>query len=118
MRFSFGNEESALGEYAWHNEESGSRTHPVGKKKANAFGLHDMHGNVWEWCWDWFAADYSNRSPTDDPRGPEKASVRVVRGGGWLGGPRYVRSAVRDGWGLGVQNNILGFRLARGPSGR
>jgi formylglycine-generating enzyme required for sulfatase activity len=116
-RFSFGDDESALGQYAWYSANSGNQTHPVGEKKPNAFGLHDMHGNVWEWCWDGYDADYYKQSPAVDPRGPEAAARRVIRGGGWDYDPRYARSAFRYGSAPGNRHHDLGFRLARGQSG-
>jgi formylglycine-generating enzyme required for sulfatase activity len=117
-RYGFGNDENKLGEYAWYTANSGSHTHPVGEKKPNAFGLHDMHGNVWEWCWDSLDAHYYEQLPTDDPRGPERASARVSRGGGWFCGPRLARSADRYGSYPVNRVNYLGFRLARVQSGR
>jgi formylglycine-generating enzyme required for sulfatase activity len=93
-------------------------TAPVGRFQPNALGLYDMHGNVWEWCWDWFDADYYKQSPTDDPRGPRRAAYRVLRGGSWRRGPQVARSAFRDKYGPEDRYNSLGFRVARVSSGR
>ena len=91
--FSFGDDPGRLGEYAWFASNGQERTHEVGKKKPNAWGLHDMHGNAWEWCADWF--DYYPRASTVDPTGPPTGSDRVYRGGSWNYGPHYSRSANR-----------------------
>lgn len=98
-RFSFGDSDAVLGEYAWFDEKRGGNTHPVGQKKPNAWGLYDMHGNVWELCQDWHAWDsYENRpNPDTDPTGPGTGIARVHRGGSWLNGPRLCRSAFRGG---------------------
>ena len=64
---------AGLGEYAWYRANSGSKTHPVGEKKPNAWGLYDMHGNVWEWCADWYRSGYYAESPADDPRVLQRA---------------------------------------------
>jgi eukaryotic-like serine/threonine-protein kinase len=71
--YSFGDSEGSLGDYAWYDSNSGSKTHPVGQKRPNAWGLYDMHGNVWEWCSDWYDGSYYASSPVDDPTGPVKA---------------------------------------------
>ena len=87
-RYSFGDDAASLGEFGWYNGNSDGRTHVVGEKRPNGFGLFDMHGNVWEWCWDGFGEGYYKGSPPDDPRGVGGAANRVCRGGGWCSSPR------------------------------
>ena len=112
-RYYFGDDESELGDYAWYDENSGSKTHPVGEKKPNAWGLYDMHGNVWEWCQDWYDGGYYAKSPMDDPTGPATGSYRVGRGGGWFNAARLCRSANRDYFVPGVGSTHLGLRVSR-----
>jgi formylglycine-generating enzyme required for sulfatase activity len=117
-QYSFGDDEVSLGEYAWYTNNATMKTHAVGEKKGNAWGLHDMHGNVWEWCQDWYAGDYYANSPTDDPQGPSSgASYRVVRGGCWIDSAWSSRSAFR--YRIEARNRYerLGFRVAAVPPG-
>jgi formylglycine-generating enzyme required for sulfatase activity len=79
-----------------HKGENRQKPVPVGSFPPNAWGLYDMHGNVWEWCQDWYDEGYYRNSPTDDPPGPEKGNRRVLRGGDWIVGPWCCRSAFRD----------------------
>jgi len=115
-RYSFGNDASHLGEYAWYVDNSERRTHRVGQKRANPWGLYDMHGNVWEWCSDWYASDYYANSPVNDPQGPASGSLRVRRGGAWRDGAGGCRSAHRLGLGPGRRITYLGFRVALVPA--
>jgi formylglycine-generating enzyme required for sulfatase activity len=92
-------------------------TAPAGRFRANAFGLFDMHGNVWEWCRDEYKADYYRESAVADPPGPSGASDRVVRGGSWIDDPRDARSADRSRFTPESRSSDVGFRLARVPSG-
>ncbi len=112
-RFSYGNDDERLSEYAWYLDNSEQKTHPVAQKTPNAWGLYDMHGNVWEWCQDWFGA-YPSGSVTD-PQGPLWSSYRVFRGGSWIIISRYCRSAIRFRFAPELRYSSLGVRLARTP---
>ena len=103
-----------LGDMGWYSQNSGNTTHPVGQKQANAWGLYDMHGNVWEWCLDWYG-NYPSGS-VRDPMGTASGSRRVGRGGSWDYGSLNCRSTVRVGHDPGDRYFDLGFRLALSPA--
>jgi formylglycine-generating enzyme required for sulfatase activity len=113
-KYYFGNDESVLGEYAWYTNNSDSKTHPVGQKKPNGFGLYDMSGNVYEWTGDWFDSSYYNKFENQlaiDPKGAETGSIRVLRGGSWYYRPQSVRSSHRNDWLPDYRNDFIGFRF-------
>jgi formylglycine-generating enzyme required for sulfatase activity len=112
--YCFGDDDKQLGDYAWYSRNSGSKTHEVGTKKANAWGIYDMHGNVWEWCSDWYE-DYPH-SDVVDPTGASSGADRVFRGSGWVLSAEGCRSAFRYFATPGGSNDDLGLRLALVPS--
>ena len=115
--YSFGNDESTFGEYAWFNGNAFHAgepyAHKVGLKKPNPWGLYDMHGNVWKWCSDWYDAKVSGGT---DPVGPEEGSLRVLRGGSWWSRPVNCGSASRNGISPSDRGSDMGFRVARSQS--
>ncbi len=109
--YSFGNNPNMLARYGWFANNSGDQTQAVAQLRPNAFGLYDIHGNVWQWTYDWYDS-YSDLER--DPVGPSSGSSRVLRGGGWYILARFVRSAYRYNDAPGNRYYFVGFRLARG----
>ena len=99
-----------IDEVAWYNDNSKGKTHPVGMKKSNAWGLYDMHGNVWEWCADWYDAELEGGV---DRSGPASGSDRVYRGGSWNYDAYGCRAANRLNYSPSFSYNDGGFRVAR-----
>ena len=112
--YSFGDDASELGDYAWYSANAYAKdekyAHPVGAKKPNAFGLYDMHGNVYEWCGDRYADSYAN-ADARDPKGPATGEYRVLRGGSWQSIPFVCRSAYRTRYAPGFRYKDRGFRV-------
>jgi formylglycine-generating enzyme required for sulfatase activity len=112
--FSFGDAATEADQYAWTLENSDGTTHPVGQKRPNPWGLYDMHGNVWEWCSDWFVPYPA--MDLKDPAGPAGGKFKVFRGGGWNHALEFARS--RNRFMMSPSNGIyfVGFRLALSQS--
>jgi formylglycine-generating enzyme required for sulfatase activity len=108
--WSFGAHDQPAADYAWIGSNSGGTTHPVGGKKPNAWGLYDMHGNVWEWCADWYAKHAYAGGEVTDPQGPASSEGRILRGGAWGEHPNNMRSACRNCIGPDVRHNGTGLR--------
>lgn len=111
--YGFRGDANVLSQYAWFRKNSEGETHPVGQLKPNAWGLYDMHGNIHEWCQDWFDRKYYSQSPSNDPSGPSPGLAKVLRGGDWGSEGWYCRCASRSLSSPDRRSSRLGFRLIR-----
>ncbi|MBF0287895.1 MAG: formylglycine-generating enzyme family protein [SAR324 cluster bacterium] len=109
--YSFGEDGNDLGDYAWYDDNSEGQPHPVGQKRPNAWGLYDIHGNVWEWIQDWYDPHYYRKSAAVDPTGPSTGRAKIMRGGGWNNGPFFSRLLKRVHDWPDSRHDFLGFRL-------
>jgi formylglycine-generating enzyme required for sulfatase activity len=116
-RYFFGDSGPTLREYGWFHGNAEAMTHPVGEKQPNDFGLYDMHGNVREWCSDWFDDAYYQHGPAIDPQGPAVGVRHVIRGGTCVDRPPLLRSAGRSHGAADGRGGYLGFRVALGQLG-
>ena len=114
-RYCFGDDETGLADYGWYDKNSGGKSHPVGEKKPNAWGLYDMHGDIWQWCLDWYDPGYYAVSTTDDPTGPATGTARVSHGGCWFSPASSARSANHGRIEPEHRGSHLGFRVCMVP---
>lgn len=113
--YSHGEDAVRLGEYGWFKDNSGAQSHPVGQKRPNAWGLFDMHGNVCEWCADWYGSGSYAAGKTVDPDGPDAGDARVLRGESWVSTADTLRSAYRVGTPPEYRNSHVGLRIVYEP---
>jgi formylglycine-generating enzyme required for sulfatase activity len=116
---------SSLDRIGWYSSNSRGTTHPIGLKPANAWGLRDMEGNVWEWVQDWYSSSYYSVSDPENPQGPPegqmvgsgaaRGAVRIQRGGSWSDSEIFARVSARSGANPATKDNLCGFRLVRTP---
>ena len=109
--YCFSGDIQILSQYAWYRKNSAGKTHPIGQLKPNAWGLYDVHGNIHEWCQDWFDRNYYSQSPSNSPLGPSSGLAKVSRGGDWGSEDWYCRCASRSLNSPDRRSNRLGFRL-------
>jgi len=117
-KFNTGDNDAALEQAGWFKDNSENKTHPVGQKKPNAWGLYDMHGNVWQWCEDWFGEDSYTKSPAEDPQGLPKGANRILRGGGYCWLNWFCNSAYRRRFAPVDREGGVGFRVVVAPASR